>query len=122
MDNCGSESREANAISHREEGAEVDRPFLLIGLDIKLEIGVDDACDVILLARRREELIGENGECLGIVHIEPIGDGSHDIHDDHESNGHICSGEPWAGKRAPEVGGNGRPVEAYDAEAKPIKS
>lgn len=121
MDNGGSESGEANAISHSEESAEVERPFLLIGLNIKLKIGVDDACDVILLARSREQLIGENGECLGLVHIKPIGDGCHDIHDDYKSDGHICSGEPWACKRAPKVGGNGRPVEAYDPESKPVK-
>lgn len=122
MDDGGSESSEADAISHSKEGAERERPIPFVGIHVKLKVGVDNAWNVILLAHWGEEPRRKDRECLGLVDIEPVADGCHYIHDDNKSNSHIGSGEPRAGKWASKVGGNSGPVEAHDTKAEPGKS
>lgn len=117
MHHSCSQSSKAHTTSHGKEGAHVKRAFLLISFHIKIEVGVNDAGNVVDTSLGSEELRGEDGEGLGIVQIVPVGEGGEHIHDEHKAGCNIGGGEPRAGQRAAEVRGDRRPVEADDGNA-----
>lgn len=122
MDSSGRKCSKAYTICHSEKCAEVKRPLFLISCDIKVKVAGDYGGDIVLLACGCEEIIGEDGEGFGFVDIEPIADGSQNIHDKDEANSHIGCGEPRACKGASKVGGNGGPVKPHCSNSKPVKA
>lgn len=122
MGDGGCKRSEADAISHGKEGAQIERAFLLVCRDVELEVRVYNAGDVVALASGREETVGENGEGLGIVEVEPVGSRGDDVHDDNKAGGDVGGGEPGAGEGAAEVRGDGGPVEADGADAEAVEA
>jgi len=97
MDDHGGKSSKSDTVSHGEERAKIQRTFFLIRIVIEVEISVDDGCNVVLLAVGGEQAIGEEREVFGVVDVEPVGEGSDDVHDHEEAGGDVRGGEPWAG-------------------------
>lgn len=122
MHDGGAEGGKANAISHDEEGAEMKLALLLIGGAVEVEVGVDDAGDVVNLAGVGEEVLGEDGEDFGVVDVGPVADGGDDVHDEEEADGDVGGGEPRAGEGAAEVGRDGGPVEADGGDAEAMEA
>lgn len=118
MNNRRGKGRETNTVCDSKESAEVQWAILLVCLCIEMEMGVHDAGDVVLLPGRGEEAIREDGEVLRLVEVEPISNGCDYVHDEDEPCSNIRSGEPGASKGAPEVGGDGGPVETDRSNAK----
>lgn len=116
------ERGKADAVGHCEECAQVERTILLVGLDVEVEVGVYDAGDVVALPGGCEEAIGEDGEGLGVVEVEPVRSGRDDIHDERKASRDIGSGKPRAGQGAAEVGGDGGPVQADGADAEAMEA
>lgn len=117
MNNRRGKGSETDSICDSKEGTEVQWAILLIRLCIEMEMGVDNAGDVILLPGRGEEAIRKDGEVLRLVEVEPVSNGCDYVHDEEEPCSNICSGEPGASKGAPEVGGDGGPVETNRSNA-----
>ena len=122
MYSSGTKCSKAYTICHSEKGGEIKRPFLVISCGIKVKVGGDDGGDVVFLAGGSEEFVGENGEGLGFVDIEPIADGSENIHDKEEASSDVGGGEPGASKGASEVGGDGGPVNPHGGDSKSVKA
>lgn len=118
MHHSCSQGSKAHTISHGKEGAHVKRAFLLISFHIEIEVGVNDAGNVVDTSLGSEEVRGEDGEGLGIVQIVPVGEWGEHIHDKHKAGCNIRSGEPRAGQRAAEVRGDSGPVEPDNGNAK----
>ncbi|KAL6861441.1 hypothetical protein ACP4OV_017141 [Aristida adscensionis] len=118
MDNRRGEGCKTYTICDSKKSAEVQWTILLVGLCIKMELGVHNAGDVVLLPSRGEETIRKDGEVLRLVEVKPVSNGCYYVHDDEEASSNICSGKPGAGKRTPEVRGDGGPVESDRSNAK----
>lgn len=122
MYSSGTKSSKAYTICHREKCAEIKRALLIISCDIQVKVVGNNGGNVVVLAGGCEEVVGKDGEGFGFVEIEPIGDGSENIHNKEEASSHIGGGEPRASKGASEVGGNGGPVEPDCGDSEAVKA
>uniref|UniRef100_A0A2P2IVE2 Uncharacterized protein n=1 Tax=Rhizophora mucronata TaxID=61149 RepID=A0A2P2IVE2_RHIMU len=61
-----------NPVSHCKEGAKIEGSFPFVSRNVKVEIGIDDGRDIVVLTIGCEEIIGEYREGFGLEHIEPI--------------------------------------------------
>lgn len=122
MRQSSSESSKANTIGHGKEGAKVEGAFLFISINIQLEVGIYNRRCLVPLAGGIKEMGGENGEGLGLVHIEPICGGYQDVHNDHIAGSNIGRGKPGAGQGTSKVGGHRRPVQGKGANTHPIEA
>lgn len=78
-----------------------------------MEVGVHDTRDIVLRTIRHEKLVGEQRKVLGVVDVVPVRDRCHYVHHKGEPNGYVGSGKPRAGQWAPEIWGDGGPVQSY---------
>ena len=122
MNNCRGKRCETNTICDSKESAEVQWAILLVRLCIEMEMGIHDAGYVVLLPGQGEEAIRKDGEVLRVVEVEPVSNGCDYVHDDEEPCCNIRSGEPGAGERAPEVGGDCGPVKTDRSNAKALQT
>ena len=122
MNNCCGKGCETNTICDSKESAEVQWAILLVRFCVEMEMGIHDARYVVLLPGQGEEAIRKDGEVLRVVEVEPVSNGCDYVHDDEEPCCNIRSGEPGAGERAPEVGGDCGPVKTNRSHAKALQT
>lgn len=122
MNNGSRKSSKANAISNSKESTKIQFPLSVISTNIKVEIGVNNGGNIILLTLFSEQGIREYGKCASFENVEPVEDRGQNVHDEDKAGCNIGGGKPWAGKWAAQIGWDGGPVEPNRAEAQPVKA
>lgn len=118
----GRERGKSNSISRCKKRAQIERAILLISLHIKMKVGIYNARDIVLLACSCEETIGEYGEGLGMVEVEPVCNRGDDVHDYPKADCHVGSRKPWAREGTAKVGRDGGPVQTDGTNAEAIEA
>jgi len=89
----------------------------LVSSQVKLEFGVDDGCDIVLLTVGLEKLVGKNRESFRTVHIAIIHGGCDDVHHDYKAHQDVHGREKRSRKRATEICFYACPIEADRTDA-----
>jgi len=92
----------------------------LVCSQVKLEFGVDDRRDIILLTVGVEELVGKHRESFCTVHVAVIHGGCDNVHHDYEAHQDVHGREKWSCKRATEIRFYACPIEADRTDAQTV--
>lgn len=88
-------------ISKSKESTQINPPLLSILHLIYLKLTIDNRGYIIRLTLPSKQVRGKYGERFGIVHIKsPIGNGSHNVHNQSIAHKYIGNGEKWRNERA----------------------
>lgn len=121
VDDGGREPQESGADGDGEERAEVELPVAVVGGDVEVEVLGEHLGGVVLLPRRREELVGEDGEPAGVERVElPVAERHDDVDEHDESHGRVGDGRPRRHQRAAVVRRDARPVQREGADAEAV--